>query len=591
MFVTLPSMEVRRDAVQARSDFGWLVLRLEPYPWRIAFGLFCVSLAGVAVAIDPLLMRSLIDNALPERNLRWALELTAGIGSCYFARTALYAMGSMINFSIAQHCVRDLRIALFHQMNRLSADYHEHTPTGEKLTRIGHDVDEIGNLGADTANQSIRAILFFVLNLAMMARLNLPMTLSVLPLMPLFAIVQRRFSVLLRARADEARSEVGTATSVLSEHLSAVPQIQFLGAEQASTQRAVSGWDGMLRMQRVQRQTQIGFSLSIVAILVTAILAVLGFGSAKVLAGALTIGSLVAFYAYGTRVFDPITSAMELYARLQSVGASIRRVRELLDLEPSVPDNGTMRINSLHLHQGFKIENVSFSYGRESALLNLSLRIEAEEQIAIIGASGSGKSTLARLLVRAADPNAGCIFLEQQPLEYYTLAALRSAVCFVPQHPVLFAGSIRENLLYGNPRATTDDMHRAMQAVQLSSVLGRFPHGLETFLAPGGTNLSGGERQRLAIARSLLRESAVLILDEATSALDSPTEQAVLASVREFRPHQTLIVISHRIRSLTWVGRIVLLDRGRIAATGSHSTMYADSALYRSFLDTGLQNS
>lgn len=156
-------------------------------------------------------MRNLIDSALPQRDLQWALELVGGIGLCYFGRSALSVIGSLVNFSISQYCVRDLRIALLDQMNRLSADYHEQTPSGEKLTRIEHDVDEIANLGADAANQSIRAVLFFALNLAMMAKLNLPMTLTVLPLMPLFAIIQRRFSVLLKARADQARNEVGSA--------------------------------------------------------------------------------------------------------------------------------------------------------------------------------------------------------------------------------------------------------------------------------------------------------------------------------------------------------------------------------------------
>ena len=188
-----------------------------------------MSLAGVAVAIDPPLMRSLIDNALPQPHLRWALGLAGGIGLCHFGRSVLYAMGSLVNFSIAQRCVRDLRIALLDHMNRLSADYHEQTPTGGKLTRIEHDVDEIANLGADTANQSIRAVLFFVLNnLAMMAGLNLPMTLTVLPLMPLFAIIQRRFSIMLKTKADEARSEVGVATGLLNEYLAAVPRFSFL---------------------------------------------------------------------------------------------------------------------------------------------------------------------------------------------------------------------------------------------------------------------------------------------------------------------------------------------------------------------------
>lgn len=576
--------------MQARNDFSWLLLRLGPMRGRIILGLVCVSLAGIAATIDPLLMRTLIDRALPQRSLRWALELAGGIGLCYFGRSALSAAGSLVNFSISQRCVRDLRVALLDQMNRLSADYHEQTPTGEKLTRIEHDVDAIANLGADTANQSIRAALFFALNLAMMARLNLLMTVAVLPLMPLFAIVQRRFSVLLKTRADEARSEVGAASSILTEHLAAVPQIQFLGAEEASALRAVSAWDGMLRTQRIQRQTQVGFSLSIGAVLAASILLVLAFGSVKVLVGALTIGGLVAFYTYGTRVFEPVSSAMDLYARLQSVGASIGRVRDLLDLEPTVRDTGTERLESSNLAHGFEIQDVSFSYDRKAALNNLILRIGAGERIAIVGASGSGKSTLARLLVRGADPDSGRILLERHPLPDYTLASLRSAVCYVPQQPVLFQGTIRENLLYANPRARDEEMLRAMQAAQLASVLSRLPQGLDASLGPGAISLSGGERQRLAVARSLLKESAALVLDEATSALDLPTERAVLTSVAKFRTHQTIIVISHRIRSLSWVDRFVLLDQGRIVATGTHSVLYAQSALYRALFDASVQD-
>lgn len=589
-FVTSGRGIAERRAVKAKSDLCWLLLRLGPMRWQIVLGLVCVSLAGLAVTIDPLLMRTLIDTALPQRNLRWALEIAGGIGLCYFGRSALSAAGSLVNFSVVQRCVRDLRITLLDQMIRLSVDYHEQTPTGEKLTRIEHDVDEIANLGADTANQSVRAVLFFALNLAMMARLNLQMTLTVLPLMPLFAIIQRRFSVLLKTRAEDARIETGAASSILTEHLAAVPQIQFLGAEQLGVERARSAWDLMLRTQWIQRRTQIGFSLSIGAILVTSILVVIAFGSAKVLAGALTIGGLVAFYAYETRVFEPITSAMDLYARLQSVGASIRRVRETLDLEPTVKDSGTRRLESFRLNHGFKIQDVSFSYDSNAALSNITLQIGAGESVAIIGASGSGKSTLARLLVRAADPSSGRIFLEKHPLPNYTLESLRGAVCYVPQQPVLFFGSVRENLLYANPQLTTKEMYRAISAAQLTSVLSRLPNGIDTPLGPGAVSLSGGERQRLAMARSLLRDSAVLVLDEATSALDGPTEREVLRSVAGFRPYQTIIVVSHRVRSLRWVDRFVLLDEGRIVATGTGSELYSQSALYRSLYEASNQD-
>jgi ABC-type multidrug transport system fused ATPase/permease subunit len=242
------------------------------------------------------------------------------------------------------------------------------------------------------------------------------------------------------------------------------------------------------------------------------------------------------------------------------------------------------------LNHGFNFQNVFFSYGRKAALRNVTLQIGAGERVAIVGASGSGKSTFARLLARAADPDSGRILLEGLPLADYTLASLRSAVCYVPQQPVLFRGTIRENLLYANPRASGEQMLRAAQAAQLASVLNRLPEGLDTLLGPGAIGISGGERQRLAIARSLLRESAALVLDEATSALDVPTESAVLASVAKFLRYRTIIVISHRLRSLAWVDRFVLLDHGRVGAVGAHSVLYEQFALYRSLFDASVQD-
>lgn len=180
---------------------------------------------------------------------------------------------------------------------------------------------------------------------------------------------------------------------------------------------------------------------------------------------------------------------------------------------------------------------------------DVTFKIEAGECVAIIGPSGAGKSTLTRLLVRAADPIDGTIRLEGCPLTEDTLASLRSAVCYVPQHPVLFLGSIRENLRYANPHANIDEMYRATQALQLPAVIDNLPQGLDAPLGPGAASLSGGERQRLALARSLLRKSAAIVLDEATSALDAPTERMVLASLAQFRMHQTMIVVSHRIKS------------------------------------------
>jgi ABC-type multidrug transport system fused ATPase/permease subunit len=192
---------------------------------------------------------------------------------------------------------------------------------------------------------------------------------------------------------------------------------------------------------------------------------------------------------------------------------------------------------------------------------------------------------LARLLVRAADPVSGSIELEGHCLSEYTLASVRRTVCYVPQHPILFQATIRTNLLYANPFATTREVQNAIEMMQLTPVLNRLSRGLDT-LGPQGAILSGGERQRLALARSLLRNSVVLVLDESTSALNAPTERAALSALTRFQPHQTIVVISHRISSLTWVDRFVLLDHGKIAGTGSHAELYSHSGLYRSLYDS-----
>ncbi len=571
--------------MKPESDFGWLLRRLIPFRRQVVLSLLLIFLEGLVFALDPLLMRILIDRTLPSHNLGFSLLLVIGIGLCYIGGMALFGGGTLASFKTAQQCARDMRIALLEQMNRLSADYHDQITAGEKLVRIERDVDEIANLGADTATQSIRAIWLFALNLVIMAKLSLSMTLLVLPLLSVSAVIQRRFSKSIRSRAEEARDEVGSVSSLLTEYLTAVPQIQFLGAEQIATRRAVSAWDKMLHAQWRQRRTQIDFVLSVNLNIAAGILVALAFGSIKVLGGTLTIGGLVAFYAYITRIFDPLNSTMDLYSRLQSVGVNIHRVRELLALKPGVPDNGTLEISSASSAHSLTIKDVTFSYNRKPVLNSLTLQILSGQNIAIIGPSGCGKSTLARLLVRAADPDEGSILLGGHPLAEYTLTSLRRRVCFVPQQPTLFQGSIRDNLLYSNPYATSEDLKWALDVVHLTPVISHLPQGIDTPVGPGAISLSGGERQRLAIARSVLKRSPVLILDEATSALDASTESAVLANLSKLDDNDILVLISHRISSLLWVDRFVLLDQGRIVGTGKHEHLYAQSTLYRSLFD------
>lgn len=545
-------------------------------------GLLLAVLSGMLSTLDPLLMRSLIDSRLPHHDMASSLLLVFAIVGCLLGSVLALLWSNNLNFTVEQEIGQRLRIAILEQLNRLSADFHENTPAGENMTRLGADVDQISQLAAEIGSSTVRAAVFLLVNLGVMLYLNATMTLAIVPTLFLFSWLQNHFASLMRQRADIAQSETGRASSILYEYISSLPQIQLLCAEKVVVANAVSVWSGMVLARKRQKGTELLYSGTINASFLLATLLVLGFGSYQFMHNALTIGALVAFYAYQTRVFAPVSIATDLYSRLQRVGASVRRVRAVLDSEPQVPDMGHITTSPKLIRQGLTLDGIQYSYrGDRPALNGISLHVAAGESLAIVGPSGSGKSTLARLLVRLSDPQRGSLTLDGYSLRDYSLSALRQTICFVPQKPIFFNGSIRENLLYANPAATDSELGRVLDVAQFIRVLDRLPNGLDTQLGPSGYSLSGGELQRLALARALLRKAPVFVLDECTSALDVPTEQLILASIAEYCTGSVLIVITHRLASVAWVKRIAVLDRGQIAAAGDHNTLYERSLLYR----------
>jgi ABC-type multidrug transport system fused ATPase/permease subunit len=571
----------------ATNEAQWLLRHLRPYTVRASCALILAMAAGLVSTIDPLLMRHLVDRSLPSKHLLNSLVCIALIALCFVGRSVFSGVGGLFSFRVAQRFGQDLKQELLAHMTQLSADWHERVMLGEKLSRLDTDVDQIAQFGADAVSTIVRVVIFFGLNLVIMLKLNVAMTLSVLPLLPVFYLARWKFRPLMQSRANAAQTGIGKTSGRIAEHLGAVPQLHLLGADQARLEDSVNAWLEVVSAQWNQRRTEVAFSVSITSVLGVAILLVLGIGSQKFSVGALTLGTIVAFYAYVTRIFEPISTAMEFYARLERMLASARRVREIMSAEPAVPDSGRVPLTFPRLRHGIVVRGVSFQYTPERfALKNIDLQISPGETVAIIGPSGSGKSTLARLFVRLADPTSGSIFVEGRSAEDYTLRALREIICYVPQSPMLFRGTIRENLLLAKPLATQHELDTVIDVAQLEPTLQRLSRGLDHTLDAGAVGLSGGEQQRLAIARALLRPSAVLILDEASSALDLPTEMAVLEGLRQLRRDMTLVVISHRVKSLSWADRFVLLESGSISAQGDHSRLLHESGLYRALIES-----
>lgn len=564
------------------TDLAWILGRTRPFLGLICVGILASTCAGAIATVDPLLVRHWIDVTLPRRELAPSVGMVVLISLCFAGRYAINGLGGLCGFRASQRIGQDLRNDLVWHMTSLSMEWHERTLVGEKLSRIEQDIDQIGQFAADALSTILRAVIFFAMNLSIMFALNWRMSLTVVPLLPLFLWVRARYRSTIETRARESQTATGRSSGVLTEHLGGIPQIQMLGAEALTVSRTIGVRDQLMSAQWAQRRSEIGFSVAVTSIMAVAILFLLGVGTHEYLVGSVTIGSLVAFYAYATRIFEPVSTALELYARSRRMMASCRRVREVLKTRPAVEDKGKLDPADSPLPPCVAGKDVRFAYStRAEAVRGISFSIAAGERVAVIGRSGSGKSSLARLLARMSDPTNGCVALNGTPLPEYSLQRLRNTICCVPQSPVLFSGTVRENLLLARPQATTHQLLRALEIAQMQGVLDRLPLGLETPLGPDAAGLSGGERQRLALARALLRSCPVLILDEATSALDVVTERAVLQSIADTTDAQTIIVISHRLRSLNWMDRFILLDAGTIIAQGNHAEMYRGSALYR----------
>jgi ABC-type multidrug transport system fused ATPase/permease subunit len=309
--------------------------------------------------------------------------------------------------------------------------------------------------------------------------------------------------------------------------------------------------------------------------------AVIGYGGAKVLAGEVSMGSLVAFYSFVTQLFEPLSGAAELYARSQKAFASIRQVQFAFALEPAIRNAATTSTVSQETPARIDFEGVEFGYQRQKGMLHVpALQILPAEKIAIAGENGSGKSTFAKLIARIYDVDAGSISIAGLDLRQIELQHLRRFVCYLAREPVLFNGTLAANLRFVKPAASDHDLAEVIQCAGLSSFVATLPHGLYQPIGPGACQLSGGQRQRLAIARALLRQPRVLILDEATSALDPSSEGLVLRDVQYNLKRSTLIVVSHRFSTLSIFERIIVFCDGRVVEDGNPDSLLASGGVY-----------
>jgi ABC-type bacteriocin/lantibiotic exporter with double-glycine peptidase domain len=572
-------------AAAVSRELRWLAREMRPFwKWHLA-SVASIASAGLLALVDPLIMRWLIDWVFPARDVT-ALALAVGFMFAAFqGRVLLATLGGYCNFMAGQKFSIKLRTRVLDHLGNLSADYHEAAPVGQKVFLVCDTIQEIATLSTDFFPSILRTLVLGLCTLGAMFALNTRLAAIIVCLLPLFAMVNRRLRKNLRSTSEYVQNERASMASVLNENISSVLQAQLLQCGKRQLLQVHRALARTVRAELQRKGSEMRYTVYCSGMTCLSIVLALGYGGHLVLAGALSIGSLVAFYAYLMRLFDPLYTAVEMNSRLQRVGPSIRKIMDLFEMEPTIrdcPQSSPLAQCSSSL----ELRAVTFGYNPAAPLVDrLNLRIAPGERLALVGPNGAGKSTIARLIARVRDPQHGRVVIQNRDLRDITLASLRSHLAYLPQHPLLFDCSLEQNLRLASPCASKEDLDHAADLAELSRVVAKLPFGWRQPLGPGGNLLSGGERQRVAIARTLLQKPRILVLDEATSALDASAERVILERLNRLLPDTTIILITHRLSAITWVDRIVVLEGGRIVESGSHSEIYHGGGTYSHLYD------
>jgi len=553
-------------------ELRWLLPRVKPQLRLHAGSFLCLTVATLFGLVTPLTMRWLIDSVLPAHRSDPLIIALALIFVSLEGKMALYSLGGYFTYRASQRTGLALRISLLQHLDSLSAEYFDRTPVGQSLYPFEGPVDDISYFGSDLLPSILRATISAGLTLSAMAALSRPLALIALPVIPAFMTIRRRYRRKMGERADVVQLAKARFSSFLQEHLSAATQIQLLRQMEAREHEAFQLLNRAVSSQEALWSTGVSFSVFSNLVIVSSITLALAAGGLLVFRGALTVGTLVAFYTLLAQLFDPVAQAMEMYSRAQRTFASIRQIQGVFKISPGVTQRACSVSLSPHCAARIEFRDVAFSYqpgGRSIRIPNLE--IAQGERVAIIGPNGAGKSTLAKLLPRLYEVESGELRIGGVDVRRLALESLRSTVCYLPAQPVLFHRSLADNLRIGLPAFPDGEPEGSLRVVGLERYLRDYPGSLEERIAPGASNLSNGERQRVAIARALLSRPRVLILDETTSSLDPGSEESLLQAIARVLAQSTFIVVTHRLHSISWMERMLVVKDGRIAADGNPS--------------------
>lgn len=532
------------------------------------------------------LIKVVIDDVLQPRNV----ALLPWVVAAYLALAGIKGIASFfddyLSTWIGGKAVFQLRSDLYAQMQRLNLTFYNHRRVGDLITRIVNDIASVENLLVNGISDMFTYLASVGFVLAMLFYLNWRLALVALVTAPFMFGVARFYARWIRSASRRVRAELGDVAAVAEESLSNVLVVKAFGREEFEKERFESETEAMFQASLDAVQLRASFGPMVDLLATTGTVLALWFGASEYLNGQLSTGSLVAFLGSLGSLYAPLRGLARRSNLIQTASAAAERIFEIFDLEPALSERAGGVVPK-PVVGGIDFERVTFSYSpsapRPAPLFNeFTLSIKPGETIALVGESGVGKTTLASLLLRFYEPQAGRILLDRFDLGEIDLNALRNQIAVVPQEPFLFSDSLRENIRYGRLDATDEEVRGAARLAYADEFISAMPDGYETVVGRKGATLSGGQRQRIAIARAFLKNAPVLILDEATSALDPDTERVIQAALKSLLQGRTTLIISHRLSTIQFANRIVVLKRGEPPLVGTHEALLTGSANYRS---------